>query len=141
MRKTVTQHGIHWEAAHASARGAVKQAEALGIRINVAVCDAAGTPMAFLRMPGAPLHSITIAEDKAYTAAGFGLSTADWDQVVGGNQALRDGLSQRPRLVMLGGGLPVTAEGERIGGIGVSGGSEEEDERCGRAGLAAAGLE
>ncbi|MDZ7809438.1 MAG: heme-binding protein [Arhodomonas sp.] len=52
MQKTVTQHGIHWEAAHAAVRGAVAKAEALGIRINVAVCDAAGTPMAFLRMPG-----------------------------------------------------------------------------------------
>ncbi|MDZ7809439.1 MAG: heme-binding protein [Arhodomonas sp.] len=82
-----------------------------------------------------------MAEDKAYTAAGFGLSTAQWDQVVGDNEALRAGLAQRPRLVMLGGGLPVMADGECIGGIGVSGGSEEEDELCARAGLTAGGLE
>ncbi|MES1942589.1 hypothetical protein PC39_00640 [Salinisphaera sp. PC39] len=140
IRKTVTQRGIHWEAAHAAVCGAVKKAEALGIRINVAVCDAHGTPMAFLRMAGAPLHSVAIAEDKAYTAAGFGMSTARWDRAVGDNEALRAGLAQRPRLVMLGGGLPVMTDNECIGGIGVSGGSEEEDELCARTGLVAAGL-
>jgi uncharacterized protein GlcG (DUF336 family) len=119
----------------AAAQAAVEAAEGQGIRINVAVVDRAGTPMAFLRMHGAPLHSIGIAEDKAYTAASFGLSTAQWDAVVAGNEALRAGLAQRERLVMFGGGLPIVHAGECIGGIGVSGGSEEQDEACARAGL------
>ncbi|MBA1148776.1 heme-binding protein [Ectothiorhodospiraceae bacterium WFHF3C12] len=137
---TDTRRNIDWQAAHAAVRGAVDRADGLGLRINVAVVDAAGLPMAFLRMSGAPLHSIGIAEDKAYTAASFGLSTAAWDDVVGDNAALRQGLSQRPRLVMFGGGLPVVVDGECVGGIGVSGGSETEDEECARAGLRAIGL-
>lgn len=140
MRTADSMETLTWEAAHAAVRAAVERAGDLGIRINVAVTDAAGLPAAFLRMSGAPLHSTGIAEDKAYTAAGFGLSTSDWDAVVGDNRALRDGLAQRPRLVMFGGGLPVLRDGVCLGGIGVSGGSEEQDEACARAGLEAIGL-
>ncbi len=50
---------------------------------------------------------------------------------------MRHGLPMRPRMVCFGGGLPLKHEGRLIGGIGVSGGSELEDETCARAGLAA----
>ncbi|HYW91184.1 MAG TPA: heme-binding protein [Gammaproteobacteria bacterium] len=135
--RLVTTRNLHWEAALAGARAAIDRAEALGIAVNVAVVDAAGTPVAFLRMNGAPLHSIGIAEDKAYTAAGFGLSTADWDRVTGDDENLRRGLASRPRLLMLGGGLPVFVDGDCVGGIGVSGGSEAQDGECARTGLEA----
>ena len=52
------------------AAAAVRHAEKPKIRINVAVVDAGGNLAAFLRMPGGFLHSIDIAIDKAYTAAG-----------------------------------------------------------------------
>ena len=137
---SVVMRGITSEAAATAVRAAVAQAEALGIRINVAVTDASGTLMAFLRMPGAFLHSIDIAIDKAYTAASFGFSTSRWGAVLGDDELLRLGLNQRPRLVLFGGGLPIVEAGARIGGIGVSGGSAEQDERCAAAGLAAIGL-
>ncbi len=137
MQITENMPGIHWQAAHAAVKAAVDEASRLGIRINAAVVDRAGLPTAFLRMSGAPLHSIDIARDKAYTAAGFAMSTANWGSVVGDNETLRQGLASRNRLVMLGGGLPVMAADVCIGGIGVSGGSEEQDEACARAGLAA----
>lgn len=140
MKMTESIRTLSWEAAHVAVKAAVDHAQSLGIRINVAVVDASGLPAASLRMSGSPLHSAGIAEDKAYTAASFGLSTADWDGVVGENRALREGLVQRPRLVMFGGGLPVRHEAVCIGGIGVSGGSEEQDEACARAGLEAIGL-
>ena len=54
--------------------------------------------------------------------------------------ALKAGLPLRPRLVIFGGGLPIVENGVRIGGIGVSGGSAEQDEECAKAGLAAIGL-
>ncbi|MBM3374152.1 MAG: heme-binding protein [Betaproteobacteria bacterium] len=112
-------------------------AQSLGIGINVAVTDRAGVLMAFLRMPGAFLHSIDIAIDKAYTAASFGFPTSQWGALVAGDELLRIGLNQRPRLVMFGGGLPIVEAGERIGAIGVSGGSAEQDEACAAAGVAA----
>ncbi len=128
------------EAAATATRAAVAHAEALGIRINVAVTDAAGVLAGFLRMPGAFLHSIDIAIDKAYTAASFGFPTSQWPEILAGDEALRLGLPLRPRLVIFGGGLPIQENGQRIGGIGVSGGSAEQDEDCARAGLAALNL-
>lgn len=128
------------EAASRACQAAIAHAEALGIRINVAVTDASGTLAAFLRMPHAFLHSVDIAIDKAYTAASFGFPTSAWGGIIGDDELLRIGLNQRARLVLFGGGLPI-AEGEhRIGGIGVSGGSAEQDEACARAGLKALGL-
>ena len=132
---------IDWHAAHLAVGAAVQAAQAMGVRVNVAVVDASGVLAAFLRMPGAPLHSVEIAIDKAYTAASFGLATSQWSEALKQHSAaVRDGLVLRPRFVAFGGGLPVIENGQRIGGIGVSGGSEQQDEACARAGLAAIGL-
>jgi uncharacterized protein GlcG (DUF336 family) len=137
---SVGTRAIACEAAAAAVQAAVAHAQALGIRINVAVTDPAGLLMAFLRMPGAPLHSIDIAIDKAYTAASFGVPTAQWLELIGDEEALRIGLPHRPRLVVFGGGLPICEAGVLICGIGVSGGSALQDEDCARAGLSAIGL-
>lgn len=137
---SVVMHSITAEAAAAATQAAVAHAEVLGIRINVAVTDAAGVLAGFLRMPGAFLHSIDIAIDKAYTAASFGFPTSQWPEILASDEALRLGLPLRPRLVIFGGGLPIHENGQRIGGIGVSGGSAEQDEDCARAGLAALNL-
>jgi uncharacterized protein GlcG (DUF336 family) len=141
MKVSVPQASIGWEAAAAAVAAAVSHAQRAGIRINVAVVDTGGNLAAFLRMPGAFLHSIDIAIDKAYTAAGFGLPTGAWTEVLSGHSAaVREGIPMRPRMVCFGGGLPLRDEGQLIGGIGVSGGSEKEDEDCARAALGAIGL-
>ena len=141
MKVTAAQDVVHWEAAAAAVAGAVRCAEAAGTKVNVAVVDAGGNLAAFLRMPGAFLHSIDIAIDKAYTAAGFGLSTGAWTEALKTHSpAVQSGLPGRPRFVGFGGGLPLRHEGRLIGGIGVSGGSEQEDEACARAGVTAIGL-
>ncbi len=137
---SVPQSAISTPAAHAAVAAAVGHARSLGIAINVAVVDGSGTLMAFLRMNGAFLHSIDIAIDKAYTAASFGFPTSKWGGVIGDDELLRIGLNRRKRLVLFGGGLPIVLDGARIGGIGVSGGSAEQDEACARAGLQALGL-
>jgi uncharacterized protein GlcG (DUF336 family) len=132
---------IDWPAALRAAQAAAQAAEQLGLRVNVALVDAAGLLAAFVRMPGAPLHSIDIAIDKAYTAASFGLPTGEWhDALAGHSAAVQQGLVLRARFVAFGGGLPIVESGRVIGGIGVSGGSEAQDETCARAGLNAAGL-
>ena len=139
--RSVAQATIAWPAAHAAVGRAVQQAEALGLAVNVAVVDAGGVLAAFLRMPGASLHSVEIAIDKAYTAVSFGLATSQWHAALQQHSAaVREGIVLRPRFVAFGGGLPIVAGGQRIGGIGVSGASEEQDEAIARAGLAALGL-
>ncbi len=139
---SVVQRAIDVLAASDAARAAVARAADLGITVNVAVVDNSGVLAAFLRMPGAPLHSVDIAIDKAYTAVSFGLATSKWHGALQQHSAaVREGIVQRPRFVAFGGGLPILEAGQRIGGIGVSGGSEQEDEACARAGLTAIGLD
>lgn len=146
MTQNVSLHSVEarvidWPAAHRAVEAAVREAERLGVRVNVAMVDAAGHLAAFVRMPGAPLHSIDIAIDKAYTAVSFGLQTGRWhDALREHSVAVREGIVLRPRFVAFGGGMPAVEDGRLIGGIGVSGGSEAQDEACARAGLDALGL-
>lgn len=126
---------IGCDAAARATVAAVAKAREIGVRINVAVCDSAGNLAAFLRMPGAFVQSIDIAIDKAYTSAGFGFPTSQWMQVVEGNEGMKLGFTSRPRLVVFGGGLPIRIDGQLVGGIGVSGASEAQDEACARAAL------
>ena len=142
MQVAADQPVVHWEAAAAATAAAARWATENGIRVNIAIVDSGGNLAAFLRMPGAFLHSIDIAIDKAYTAAGFGLPTAAWTEALATHSpAVRAGIPMRPRMVCFGGGLPIRHEGRVIGGIGVSGGTEHEDETCARAGLSAIGLD
>ena len=137
----VTQQVISAAAVSVALEAAIARAESIGVRINVAVADSGGNLAGFLRMPGAFLQSIDIAIDKAYTAAGVGFSTKDWMKLVGHDEGMKLGFSARPRLVVFGGGLPIRAGGALIGGIGVSGASEAQDEECARAALDAIGAE
>ena len=137
--RSVGQRLIDVLAASEAVRASVAYATALGTAVNVAVVDVSGVMVAFLRMPGAPLHSIDIAIDKAYTSASFGFPTKAWMGAIGHDEGMKLGFSAQPRLIVFGGGLPV-GQGDWLGGIGVSGASEAEDEECARAGLAAIGL-
>lgn len=135
------QRVIDAPAALRAVTAAVQAAAAMGVYVNVAVVDAAGVLAAFARMPGAPLHSVDISIDKAYTATSFGLPTSQWHAVLQQHsQAVREGLLLRPRFVAFGGGLPMVEGSVRIGAIGVSGGSEQQDEAIASAGLQALGL-
>lgn len=135
MSDFTSQPVIQHEATLRILKGAIDEATTLGIKINVAVTDAGGNLTGFLRMPGAFLHSIDIAIDKAYTASSFGFPTSQWMSLIENDPALREGLVERPRLVIFGGGVPIRVNGELAGGVGVSGGSAEEDERCALAGI------
>jgi uncharacterized protein GlcG (DUF336 family) len=137
---SVSAHNIDWPVAQAAVGAAAAAAQSMRLRVNIAVVDSGGNLMAFVRMPGAFLHSIDISIDKAFTAASFGFPTSQWKDIMAGDENLRLGLALRPRLVIIGGGLPILQDGERIGGIGVSGGSAEQDEVVARAGLEAIGL-
>ena len=126
---------LTWSAAAVAVESAASKAAELGIKVHAAVVDDHGNTLAYLRMPGAFFHSESLAVDKAYTAASFGFPSGEWLQRAGEDQRLRIGLLTRPRLVVLGGGFPIMHEGMCVGGIGVSGGSEEQDDMCALAAL------
>jgi len=98
MELEVPSTTLSWEAGHAAIAAAVAHAQRLGVRINVAVCDASGLLVAFLRMPLSFPQSIELAIDKARTAAGFGFPTSKWMSVCGEDEAMKLGFSSRAGL-------------------------------------------
>jgi uncharacterized protein GlcG (DUF336 family) len=88
-------------------------------------------------MDGAPLLSVQISQDKAYTAISFGMATHEWHEFVKDDPPLRDGIIKTDRLIVFGGGYPISVNEQVIGGIGVSGGHYSQDMEVARAGLAA----
>lgn len=130
---------ISLAAAERAVRAAVERATELGVAVVVAVADAAGELKAYARMDGAPLLSVRIAQDKAWTAAAFGLPTDAWWGLVKDEPPLLHGIVKTDRLIIFAGGLPLVVEGRVVGGIGVSGASGEQDRAIAEAGAAVVG--
>lgn len=109
--------------------------------VNVVVVDDGGRLIAAARQDGACKACADIAANKAITAALYAAPTRAMADLSFG--AKRDGVAAAlpgaafvPGLVAFAGGLPVrTAGGDVLGGIGVSGASEDQDEACAQAGL------
>ncbi len=102
----------------------------------VAVVDAAGHLSAFTRMDDVALQAIQIAQDKAYTAAGFGLPTGQWHELMTQDAPLATGAPTGiSRLISFAGGLPIVVGGTVVGAIGVSGGHWSQDQSIAEAGV------
>ena len=115
---------------------AKKKSKEIGVPMVIAVVDGGGNLVAQQRMDGALLVSVDISRNKAYTAVAVKLPTNDLAAVTQSGQPLfgihnADG----GRIVIFGGGIPLIRNDEIIGGIGVSGGSVEEDVQCATAGV------
>ncbi len=110
---------------------ALEEAEKISKHIAMAVTGPDGELIAFLRMDGANAASATISQNKAYTAARDRCSTKSLGEKAQKNQYPLGNWGDL-RITGFGGGLPILQNGNVIGGIGVSGLSEEEDERIGR---------
>jgi uncharacterized protein GlcG (DUF336 family) len=113
-----------------------EKASELGRAFCMAVVDESGVLKAFVRMDGAPLICVQIAQDKAYTAAGFGIPTHGWFDFIKEDPPLALGAPTGiDRLVLFGGGYPITVHDSVVGGLGVSGGHYSEDMNVAEAGL------
>jgi uncharacterized protein GlcG (DUF336 family) len=134
---TFQKASITAEAAQRMIAAAEAKAREIGKPMCICVCDGDGTLKAFSRMDGAPLLSVQISQDKAYTAISFGMATHDWFEFVKNDPPLLHGIIKTDRLVVFGGGYPITTESGLIGGIGVSGGHYTDDMQVAQAGLAA----
>jgi uncharacterized protein GlcG (DUF336 family) len=99
-----------------------------GLPVTVTVIDIHGNVVLTHRMTGAPAFSLELAERKAYTSALVGMRTADLAPLVEPGADLYPLLAvSGGRYSAIGGGVPVTSDGEVIAGVGVSGGSIEQD--------------
>ena len=115
-------------------------AEEAGGAFTIAVVDESGVLKALHRMDGAPLVSVQVSQDKAYTAIGFGIPTHGWHEFIKDDPPLAAGAPTGiDRLVIFGGGYPIVHDGAVVGGVGVSGGHYSQDMAVAEAGLSAAG--
>lgn len=130
MALSFARNNITLDTASLIADTAINHAREIGAKMVVAIVDTGGHLIALKRDDNAFAASISIATDKAITGATFGLSTDDLCNALKSSPMALDGISRRPNTIMFGGGYPILAEGEIIGGIGVSGGSEEQDRAC-----------
>lgn len=135
---TFQKASITAEAAERILKAAEAKSREMGKAMCIAICDEDGTLKAFLRMDGAALLSVQIAQDKAYTAISFGgLASHEWYDFIKNDPPLLHGIVKTDRLIVFGGGYAIKTEAGIIGGIGVSGGHYTEDMEVAKAGLAA----
>lgn len=119
---------------------ALAHAQDLGVPVCIAVTDAGGDVLAFVRMDGAPLLSSSLAQDKAYTVCAFGgLPTHKWFSLIKDDPSLLHGIVKTHRLIVFGGGVAVRSGGDLVGAVGVSGGSAEADRHIAEAGAMVVG--
>jgi uncharacterized protein GlcG (DUF336 family) len=136
MANVVAKHSISSGLAEKMVDEAVAKARELGVTENVAILDDGGNLKAFRRMDGAPLLSIEIAQNKAYTAL-FGISTQELFNFIQGDPSLLAGMPTLPRMAAWGGGFPIKVNGEVVGAIGLSGApTVQNDVDCAMAALA-----
>ena len=108
------------------AEAAEAKASELRVPIVFAAVDPAGNPILLHRMADSLLASIDIAMNKAWSANAFRQSTAALGRAAADTlPGLADG--NQGRVVLFGGGEPVFARGTLLGGLGVSGGTVDED--------------
>lgn len=125
---------LNMETALQIAQAAIAQCRKEGVQIGVTVIDRGGHPQVVLRDVLAMDLTLTISKQKAYSAMSFNSPTSALEKRFTTMYAVPkiDGL------VMSAGGLPITAGGTILGGVGVSGApSGETDEKCAKAGIEA----
>ena len=126
--------------AQALVSAACAEAAGLGLAVSVVVADRAGELVAAARMDGAPLGSLRLAGDKAYTAALWRMPSGDLrlsSQPGGDDWGITS--TAGGRIVVYDGGLPILVDDDLAGAIGVSGGTGAQDLTCAQAALTAAG--
>jgi uncharacterized protein GlcG (DUF336 family) len=122
--------------AQAMLAAAKAKANEIGVPMCIAITDDGGNLIAFERMDGGKVTSITIAIDKSYTASGAKKATHEYgDASQPGKPAYGIASAIGGRLMVVGGGLPVIVDGACVGGIGVSSGTPDQDREVAQAGL------
>jgi len=129
---------LNAESAHRIIMGCRAFAQENDLNLVIAVYDEAGNLKAYLRMDDSPLGSTEVAHWKGQGAANFGRSTGE----IGTRAQEFPVFYHAPGFATLRGGVAIrTNDGALLGGVGVSGASGSDDERCAAAGIEAAGLE
>lgn len=107
-----------------------------GYSVSVTIVDAGGVQRVHLRADGAGPHTIGSSAGKAFTAASMKRATLGLANFIADRPDLQGLRDMDPRILILGGGLPIEIDGAVVGGIGVGGApSGDIDEVCAQAGI------
>ena len=106
---------------------AKEKSRELGVDISFAIYDENGLPRVYRRYGEALVLSVTLVPGKAYTAAVTQSETKDVAAASAEGGSLMAIQTNDPRITLVSGGYPVFANGKIAGGIGVGGGTEEQD--------------
>jgi uncharacterized protein GlcG (DUF336 family) len=132
---TFTVRQLTPETAIKAAQAALAACRASGYQVAVAMVDRSGITQVFLRDRVAGPHTVEIAVNKAWTAASFRQDTMALNQSSQPGQPAAP-IRHFPRVVVMGGGIPIEAGGSLLGAIAVSGApGGEADEVCARIGI------
>lgn len=136
-RGVVTTHELSLDMAERIARVAVDTCRKMGFYTTIAVVDSSGALKAFLRDDKTGPHTVSLAQDKAYTAltlaSRFATSLAF---ATARNSTLGSPMSNVRGVTGVGGGVPIKFRGETIGAVGSSGAvGGDKDEICSQAGI------
>lgn len=121
--------------------GAQGRAESMGLKANIWVVDDGGHPLAFIRMEGGRPASVYTSLTKAVSAATFRQPTGPIPPgAEQPNPILNIGLQNAAahsggKITTLFGGIPIVVDGQVIGGVGVGGGTGEQDAKVATAGI------
>ena len=139
MTSTATSQGtVSLEDARRVMAAGEECAEEIGQPQNIAVVDAGGNLVSHIRMDGAWIGSVDVAINKAFTARAFDLPTADLaENSQPGGQFYGIQESNKGRVMIFAGGVPLKRAGRVVGAVGVSGGSGEQDQSVAEAGAKA----
>ena len=101
-----------------------------GLRVTVVTVDESGVLRKVRRMDGAPLVSLQTAISKADAAAAIGVPPDDFFAAIEPDPAAVASFANRPGLALIAGGLPVLADGQVAGAIGVAGAMTAAEDRA-----------
>lgn len=133
---TASVQNISLDTARRLIEAAEQKSTEIGVSMAIAIVDSVGLLKAFHRMDGLDrLVSVGLVQDKAYTSASFRAPTHVLAENAAGNAAFLSSLTSIPNFTLIGGGYPIMDGDVAIGGLGVGGGSVEQDMEVAEAAL------
>ena len=117
-------------------QAAITKAQEMNIKVSVAVCDSGGRLVAFNRMDGAIWGSVYGSQGKAIASVAFGRASGELTERAGTPIIQGIVAAEGGHMIPSQGGMPILKNGVVEGGVGVGGGTGQQDEDCARAAAA-----
>lgn len=126
--KSSAAYDINLKTAEKICDRVMKKAEEMGIAVVVSVFNKSANPVLVKCMDNAYIASYDIAVNKAYTCAALKMDTSDLKKLANpGGELYGIQFTNGGKIIVFGGGSALKLNGNVVGGLGVSGGTEEQD--------------